>query len=51
MIKGSAQTSQIKSEYRRNSMSLNEDVMAELAHGTGEAYFHNSNDLESGLSS
>jgi VWFA-related protein len=49
MIKGSAQTSQLKSEYRRNSMSLNEDVMAELAHGTGGAYFHNSNDLESGF--
>ena len=49
MIKGSSQTSQIKSEYRRNTMSLNENVMAELAHGTGGTYFHNSNDLESGF--
>jgi VWFA-related protein len=49
MIKGSAQTAQLKSEYRRNSMSLNENVMAELAHGTGGTYFHNSNDLESGF--
>jgi VWFA-related protein len=49
MIKGSAQTAQLKSEYRRNSMSLNEDVMAELAYGTGGTYFHNSNDLEGGF--
>src|SRR6266576_1571486 len=49
MIKGSEQTSQLKSEYRRNSMSLNENVMAELAYGTGGTYFHNSNDLEGGF--
>ena len=49
MIKGSAQTAQLKSEYRRNTMSLNENVMAELAHGTGGNYFHNSNDLEGGF--
>jgi VWFA-related protein len=49
MIKGSAQTSQLKSEYRRNTMSLDEDVMAELAHGTGGTYFHNSNDIEGGF--
>ena len=49
MIKGSDQTAQLKSEYRRNSMSLNENVMAELAHGTGGTYFHNSNDIESGF--
>ena len=30
-------------------MALNEDVMAELADGTGGAFFHNSNDLEGGL--
>ena len=47
--KGSAQTSQLKSEYRRSSMSLNEKVMAELADGTGGTYFHNSNDLEDGF--
>jgi VWFA-related protein len=49
MIKGSAQTAQLKSEYRRNTMSLNENVMAELAHGTGGNYFHNNNDLEGGF--
>jgi VWFA-related protein len=49
MIKGSAQTAQLKSEFRRSSMSLNEDVMAELAYGTGGSYFHNSNDLEGGF--
>ncbi len=41
MIKGSSQTSQLKSQYRRGSMSLSEDVMAELADGTGGTYFHN----------
>ena len=30
-------------------MSSNEDVMAELAEGTGGTYFHNSNDLEGGF--
>lgn len=47
--KGSAQTMQLKSEYRRRSMSSNENVMAELADGTGGTYFHNSNDLEGGF--
>jgi VWFA-related protein len=47
--KGSAQTTQLKSEYRRSSMSSNENVMAELADGTGGTYFHNSNDLEDGF--
>ena len=30
-------------------MSLSENVMAELADGTGGTYFHNSNDLEGGF--
>ena len=30
-------------------MSPNENVMAELAYGTGGTYFHNSNDLEGGF--
>jgi VWFA-related protein len=47
--KGSAQTMELKSEYRRSSMSSNENVMAELADGTGGTYFHNSNDLEGGF--
>ena len=48
-VTGSAQTAELKSEYRRSSMSSNEDVMAELAYGTGGSYFHNSNDLEGGF--
>jgi VWFA-related protein len=46
---GSAQATQAKSEYRRSTMSFNENIMAELANGTGGTYFHNSNDLEGGL--
>ncbi len=46
---GSSFSTRLKSEYRRNSMSLNENVMAELAAGTGGTYFHNSNDLEGGF--
>jgi VWFA-related protein len=36
-------------EDHSETMNLNEDVMSELADGTGGAFFHNSNDLESGL--
>jgi len=36
-------------QYRRDSMLLAEDVMAELADGTGGVFIHNSNDLERGL--
>jgi VWFA-related protein len=46
---GSAQATQAKSEYRRSTMSFSENIMAELANGTGGTYFHNSNDLEGGL--
>jgi VWFA-related protein len=49
MIKGSAHSVQLQSEYRRDSMSFNENVMAELAAGTGGTYFHNSNDIEGGF--
>ena len=35
--------------YHSDSMSLDEDVMAELADGTGGTFFHNSNDLAGGL--
>lgn len=45
----STHTNQLKSEYRRNSMPLAENVMAELANGTGGRYVHNTNDLEAGL--
>ena len=46
---GSAFSSRLRSEYHRESMSLSENVMAELADGTGGTYFHNSNDLEGGF--
>jgi VWFA-related protein len=46
---GSAFSTRLKAEYRRSSMSSNENVMAELAAGTGGTYFHNSNDLEKGF--
>jgi VWFA-related protein len=36
-------------QYDRNAMSLNEDVMAELADGSGGTYVHNSNDLAGGF--
>ena len=39
----------VNSDYRRSSMRLAENPMAELADGTGGTYFHNSNDLNTGL--
>jgi VWFA-related protein len=47
--RGSAMSGRTASQYRGYSMVLNEDVMAELADGTGGTYFHNSNDLEGGF--
>jgi VWFA-related protein len=38
-----------ESDYHRNTVTFAENVMAELADGTGGTYFHNSNDLEGGL--
>jgi VWFA-related protein len=38
-------------KYYSETMNLDEDVMAELANGTGGTYFHNSNDLEGGFKS
>jgi VWFA-related protein len=43
---GSLQTN---SEYHRSAMTLAENVMAELADGTGGTFFHNSNDLTAGF--
>ncbi len=40
---------QVNAEYQRRSMNQSENVMAELADGTGGTFFHNSNDLEAGL--
>jgi VWFA-related protein len=38
-----------ESQRHSDAMSLNEDVMAELADGTGGTFFHNSNDLKGGF--
>jgi VWFA-related protein len=38
-------------QYHSDEMNFNEDVMSELAEGTGGTYFHDSNDLENGLKS
>jgi VWFA-related protein len=38
-------------QYHANAMYFDEDVMAELADGTGGTFFHNSNDLEGGFKS
>ncbi|MDE3186428.1 MAG: VWA domain-containing protein [Acidobacteriota bacterium] len=40
---------QLNSEYHGNAKNLAENSMAELADGTGGTYFHNSNDLTSGI--
>ena len=36
-------------QYRRQSMNLSEDVLGELADGSGGTYFHGSNDMEGGF--
>jgi VWFA-related protein len=36
-------------QYHSETMNLSEDVMAELADGTGGKFFHNNNDLEGGF--
>ncbi|HEY2118951.1 MAG TPA: VWA domain-containing protein [Candidatus Acidoferrum sp.] len=38
-----------EAQYHGDSMALNEDIMAELADGTGGSFFHNSNDLSGGF--
>jgi VWFA-related protein len=38
-------------QYHSDTMTLSDDVMSELADGTGGIFFHNSNDLEGGLKS
>jgi VWFA-related protein len=45
----STRTNQLKSEYLRSSMTRGEDIMSELADGTGGTYVHNTNDLLGGL--
>jgi len=36
-------------QRQRDSMAMNEDVMAEFAEGTGGTFIHNTNDLQGGL--
>jgi VWFA-related protein len=36
-------------QYHSDTMNSSEDVMAELANGSGGTFFHNSNDLEGGF--
>jgi VWFA-related protein len=45
----SGQSLVVNAEIHRNSMTLAENAMAELANGTGGIFFHNSNDLETGF--
>lgn len=47
----STRTNQLKSEYLRSSMTQGENIMAELADGTGGTFVHNTNDLSRGLKS
>ena len=48
---GTARQLRSEAQYQSESMVLNEDVMSELADGTGGTYFHNSNDLIGGFQS
>jgi len=44
-----ALTAGLKAGYQTESALVEGDVLAELAEGTGGAFFHNSNDLDAGL--
>src|SRR5581483_436887 len=44
-----AYATRVKEQYQRESASAQEDILAELADGTGGTFFHNSNDLEEGF--
>lgn len=44
-----AYATRVKQEYDREAALANEDVMGELAEGTGGTFFHNSNDLNEGF--
>jgi VWFA-related protein len=46
---GSALAERTTSQNHAASTALSEDVMAELADGTGGTFFHNSNDLQGGF--
>ncbi len=44
-----ARTSLLRDRYMRDAAQADEDILAELAEGTGGTFFHNSNDLGEGL--
>jgi VWFA-related protein len=44
-----AKTSQLRESYMREAARVDEDVLAELAEGTGGTFVHNSNDFVDGL--
>lgn len=48
-IAGSGQIVQLKTEFHRSSMRESENIMAELADGTGGTFIHNTNDLTGGF--
>ena len=48
---GSPLAARLQTQYLQASMTSSENVLAELADGTGGTYFHNNNNLEGGLSS
>jgi VWFA-related protein len=39
----------VKTQYQIQSASADSDILAELAYGTGGAFFHNNNDLDEGF--
>src|SRR5712671_6635309 len=45
----SGKTAGIKSSYRIAAQSLQSDILAQLADGTGGTFFHNRNDIDEGL--
>ena len=46
---GSGRVARTRAQNKSASMMIDDDIMAELADGTGGTYFHNSNDLEGGF--
>lgn len=40
---------QSRSEFRASALKANENVLSEIADGTGGTFFHNSNDLDAGF--
>ncbi len=47
---GSPLATRLENQYLQDSMVSSEDVLSELADGTGGTFFHHNNDIETGLS-